>query len=145
MKLEKSRKRKFDGGGDREKFKKQKWSKNTGQSGANATPLGDRSNEAAVDSDERLPTSIPRPQKQDDRLEKDKSKWTEKKNKKKRESRNEHTDNQEKDASQPTGMEHNNEQPGGSEELADSAANQKKERFICFVGKFLSHWPNFQY
>jgi len=248
MKFEKSRKRKFDGDGDRGGFKRQKWNKTPGQSGANATPLGDRTNGAVANSDERLPASIPRPHGHDDRLENDKSGRPEKKDEKKRESQNEHTNSQENeratekfgtpkeekamkkkgkhpnkdnvvldepgmhdgvldkgegsyclgrindsktlqpvhlvldkqamdrkpkqvkkrkktldsadeieskperrkaaknarsevekkthDVGQPTTTEHNNEQAEGSEELAGSAANQKKERFICFVGKF---------
>ena len=200
MKFDNSRKRKFDGGGDRERFKKHKWNKNPGQSGANATPLGDRANGAVANSDERLPASIPQPHRQDDRLEKDKHKRTEKEENNRE--KKVHTKNREKeggaaitvtekfgtpeenqaadgepkqdkkrkkqrnpadeveskaerrraakktrsevernthDAGQPTATEHNNEQPEASEELSDSAANQKKERFICFVGKFSLH------
>lgn len=229
MKFDKSKKRKFDGGGDRGRFKKQRWNKNPGQSGANATPLGERANGAVADSTERLPTSIPQPHRQDDRLG-DKSEWTEKKG----ESKNEHTNSQEKerdaaitttekfstpkeekakkrkgkhrnedntaldesgmheggenpeglvpdkqdkkrrktldpvdkveskaerrkaakttrieleknthDVGQPATTEHNNEQLEKSEDLAGSATSQKKERFICFVGKFSLHWLGF--
>ena len=202
MNFDKTRKRKFDGGGDRERFKKHKWNKNPGQSGANATPLGDRASGAAANSDERPPTSIPQPQphRQDDRLEKDKHKWSEKEEKNRE--KNGHTKTREKEAGaaitvtekfstpeenqavdrepkqdkkrkkqldpadeveskaerrraakktrseverntpdvgQPTATDHNNEQPEASEDLSGSAANQKKERFICFVGKFSLH------
>jgi len=184
MKFEKSRKRKFDGGGDRRGSKKQKWNKNPGQSGSNAIPLGTRGNGTGVDSDERVPTSISRPHISNGLPAKDTEKWTEKKEKRKRESqklldaavsateksstpkegkakkkkklgddRNVATDGSRVDSKLHGGIVDkgekesldltddakavHSEQPKSGEETADRTANEKKERFICFVGMFL--------
>lgn len=243
MKFDKNKKRKFDGGGDRGEFKKRKWNKNPEQSGANATPLGDRSNGVVADSNERLPKSILQSHGQDNSFPK--RELGEKGNeKKKKESQTVYTKSQEnehdvvitatkkfgtpreekakekkgrhqvedianksgvhyrldggivdkddakalqsehpapdkrdnkkkktvdladkvgskaeqrkaskkarsgveknaRDVVQSTATGDNNEQPDKTEESAGSATHQKKERFICFVGKCSLLWPGF--